>query len=112
MPPFAGKVGFDSYAEWLAENGFEAIDTPLLTKEMASKCADLGLAIGTCDAGSGGLLSKDAAKRRAALSQLKKDLTTIAKNGGHTYFTVLGPDDPTMKRGETLKCLKRCIPKS
>ena len=20
MPPFAGKVGFDSYAEWLAEN--------------------------------------------------------------------------------------------
>ena len=35
MPPFAGKVGFDTYAEWLAENGFEAIDTPLLTKEMA-----------------------------------------------------------------------------
>ena len=111
MPPFAGKVGFDSYAEWLAENGSEAIDTPLLTKEMASKCADLGLAIGTCDAGSGGLLSKDAAKRRAALNQLKKDLTTIAKNGGHTYFTVLGPDDPTMKRGETFEVFKKVYPK-
>ena len=67
MPPFARQIGFDAYAEWLAENGFDAIDTPLLTKDMAKTCKDLGLEIGTSDAGRGGLLCRDAAKCRKAL---------------------------------------------
>jgi sugar phosphate isomerase/epimerase len=110
MPPFAREIGFEAYASWLAENGFEAIDTPLLSKEMAKTCQQLGLSIGTSDAPSGGLLSRDAAKRRKALSTLKKALTTIAKNGGHTFFTVLGPDDKTMKRSETFEIFKKVYP--
>ena len=47
MPPFAGKIGFDAFADWLADNDFEAIDTPTLTKKMASKCEKLGLEIGS-----------------------------------------------------------------
>jgi hypothetical protein len=32
MPPFARQIGFDGFAAWLAENGFDAIDTPQLTR--------------------------------------------------------------------------------
>ncbi|MGY8823060.1 MAG: sugar phosphate isomerase/epimerase family protein [Candidatus Latescibacterota bacterium] len=111
MPPFSRQIGFDSYAEWLADNGFDAIDTPLLTKDMAKTCQRLGLEIGTSDAGSNGLLSRDGAKSRKALAALKKDLTAIAKNGGHTFFTVLGPDDSSMKRSETFEIFKKVYPK-
>ena len=30
MPPFGREMGFDGYAEWLAENGFGAIDAPII----------------------------------------------------------------------------------
>jgi sugar phosphate isomerase/epimerase len=110
LPPFAGQIGFAAYAQWLAENGFAAVDTPLLTREIAQTCKDLGLALGTADARGGGLLSRDAAKRRQALSTLKKDLSDIARHGGHTYFTVLGPDDPSIPRAETLEIFKKVYP--
>ena len=47
MPGFAGKIGFEAYCEWLAENGFEAVDTPTPTAETARICKRLGLTIGT-----------------------------------------------------------------
>ena len=111
MPPFAGKIGFDAFADWLADNDFQAIDTPTLTKSMANKCEKLGLEIGTSDAGAPGLFSRDAAKRRTALNKLKKDLSAIAKNGGKTYFAVLGPDEPAMPRHETFNIFKKVYPK-
>ncbi len=110
LPGFAREIGFDAYCEWLAENDFDAIDTPLLTSEIARTCRRLGLAIGTCDAGAGGLLSQDKAKSRKALSSLKKDLTAIAKHGGHTYFTVLSPDDPSQGRAKTFEIFERVYP--
>ena len=51
MPPFSSQIGFDAYAAWLAENGFGAIDTPLLTRQIARTCERLGLAIGSSDGG-------------------------------------------------------------
>lgn len=110
MPGFAREVGFDGYCAWLAENGFEAVDTPPLTASIAATCQRLGLAIGTCDARAGGLLSQDAAKRRKALSDLKKDLTAIARHGGHTYFAILGPDDPTQGRAKTFEVFQQVYP--
>ena len=111
MPGFARDIGFDGYCEWLAESGFDAVDTPTLTAEIAKTCKRLGLTIGTCDAGAGGLLSADKAKSRQALNSLKKDLTAIAKHGGHTYFTVLGPDDASQGRAETFEIFERVYPK-
>jgi sugar phosphate isomerase/epimerase len=111
LPGFAGAMGFDGYCEWLADNGFDAVDTPPLTAPMAKTCKRLGLAIGTCDARAGGLLSADAAQRRKALSELKKDLSAIAKHGGHTYFAILGPADPTQGRGKTFEIFERVYPK-
>jgi len=111
LPGFAGDIGFDGYCAWLADNEFDAVDTPPLTAQIARTCAQYGLAIGTCDAGAGALLSRDAAKRRKALSELKKQLTAMAKHGGHTYFTVLGPDDGSMPRAETFEIFKKIYPK-
>ena len=111
LPGFARETGFDGYCEWLAENGFDAVDTPPLTAAMAKTCKRLGLRIGTCDGRAGGLLSQDAAKRRKALGELKKDLTAIAKHGGHTYFAILMPDDPSQGRAKTFEIFQQVYPK-
>lgn len=111
LPPFSREIGFDAYVAWLAENGFGAVDTPPLTRQIARTVEQNGLAIGSCDGRAGGLLSQDAAKRRQALSTLKKDLTAIAKNGGHTFFTVLPPDDPAQGRAKTFEIFEMVYPK-
>ena len=100
MPPFAGASGFDNYAAWLAENGFGAVDTPQLTRAFARTCDRRGLEMGSSD-GGGSVLSRDAAVRRKGLSDIKKSLSAIARHGGHTLFTVLGPDDPSIPKAET-----------
>ena len=112
MPGFGRKIGFDAFAEWLADNGFDAVDTPLLTKQIAATCTRLGLALGSCgDGNAAGLLSRDISKRSAALAALKKDLSAIAKHGGHTFFTVLQPDDPAMPRREAFEIFAIVYPR-
>lgn len=111
MPGFGRKIGFDAFAEWLADNGFDAVDTPLLTKQIAATCTRVGLALGSCDGNAAGLLSRDISKRSVALSALKKDLSAIAKHGGHTFFTVLQPDDPAMPRRETFEIFAKVYPR-
>ena len=111
LPGFARDLGFDGYCKWLAENGFDAVDTPLLTAQVARTCADLSLTIGTCDVRGGGLLSNDAAQRRKALNALKRDLTAIARHGGTTCFTVLAPAEPTQSRAETFEIFEKVYPK-
>jgi len=111
MPPFAAEIGFDAYAQWLADNDFDAVDTPLLTKQIAATCKRLGLELGSSDGNTPGLLSRDARKRSAALSQLKKNLSAIARHGGHTLFTVLQPDDPAMPREETFDIFTKVYPR-
>ena len=111
LPPLSREIGFKAYVEWLAENGFDAVDTSPLTGEIARIVKKNGLALGSCDGGAGGLLSEDAAKRRKGLSSLKKDLSAIARNGGHTYFGVLAPDDRSMPRAKTFEIFKKVYPK-
>ena len=100
-----------AYAAWLAENGFDAVDTPALTRQIAQTCEKLELTIGTCDGNATGLLSVDAAKRRKALSTIKKDISAIARYGGHTLFTVLAPDDASLGREKTFEIFTKIYPK-
>lgn len=111
LPGFARQIGFDGYCQWLADKGFEAVDTPPLTKEIAQTCKKLGLGIGTCDGRAGGLLSEDKAKQKEGLASLKKDLTAIARFGGHTYFTVLVPDNPLQPRAKSFEIFCNVYPK-
>ncbi|MFH1570631.1 MAG: sugar phosphate isomerase/epimerase [Gemmatimonadota bacterium] len=111
LPGFARQIGFDAYAEWLAENEFDAVDTPPPTADTARTLKRLGLAYGTCDGRAPGLLSADAARRRAGLSALKKDLSAIARHGGHTYFALLMPDEPSQPRARTFEIFCEVYPK-
>ncbi len=110
-PGFAVQIGFEAYANWLAESGFDAVDTPVLTRQIARTCERLGLAIGTCDGRQAGLLSADAATRRKALNNLKRDISAIARYGGHTYFAVLMPDDQSQSRAATFAIFKKVYPR-
>ncbi len=111
LPGFAGQIGFEAFAEWLADSGFDAVDTPVLTRQIARTCERLGLTIGTCDGRQGGLLSADATTRRKALGNLKRDISAIARHGGHTYFAVLMPDDPSQPRAATFEIFEKVYPK-
>lgn len=111
LPGFARQIGFDGYCQWLADNGFEAVDTPPLTKEIAQTCKKLGLSIGTCDGRAPGLLSEDKAKQKEGLASLKKDLTAIARHGGHTFFAILLPDNPLQPRAKTFEIFCSVYPK-
>ena len=66
LPGFAGEIGFDAYAAWLADNGFEAVDTPTPNRQIARTLEQQGLAYGSCDGRASGLLSDSAATRRAS----------------------------------------------
>ena len=110
MPGFAREIGFEAFCQGLAESGFEAVDTGVLTREIANTCERAWLALGTCDAGAGGVLSPDAPTRRKALSALKKDLSAIARHGGHTYFAILGPDDRAQPRAQTFEIFEKVYP--
>ena len=111
LPGFARQIGFDGYCQWLADNGFEAVDTPALTKEIAQTCKKLGLSIGTCDGRGGGILSDDKAKQREGVANLKKDLSAIARYGGHTYFGILMPDNHLQPRAKTFDIFRNVYPK-
>ncbi len=111
LPGFARDIGFDAYAVWLAENEFEAVDTPVLTRKIAKTCTDLGLALGSCDCRDRGLFSMDPSIRRKSLSTVKKDISALAHYGGHTYFALLRPDDPSQPRFKTFEIFKTIYPK-
>ena len=111
LPPFSREIGFDAYVAWLADNGFDAVDTPLLTEEMAQCCRRYGLAIGSCDAPAAGLLSADADKREDSLEKLRNALSQIARHGGHTFFTLLAPDDPAQRREKTFEIFTQIYPR-
>ena len=93
MPPFSIKSALTPMLGWLADNGFGAVDTPLLTRQIARTCERLGLAIGSSD-GGGQVLTRDAAKRRKGLSEIKKSLSAISRHGGHTLFYRARPRRP------------------
>ena len=73
MPPFSHQIGFDAYAAWLADNGFGAVDTPPLTRQIARTCERLGLAIGSSD-GGGQVLSPRRSQTPQGLGRDQKEL--------------------------------------
>lgn len=110
LPPFSNQVGFDGYVAWLVSHGFEAVDTPPLTAEIARTCSKHGIAIGTSDGRAPGLLAAEEAKRRQGLDSLKADLSAIAAHGGTTYFALLIPDDPAQGRARTFDIFREVYP--
>ena len=110
LPPFAREIGFEAFVRWLAEHGFEAVDTPPLTAEMKTACDQVGLTVGTSDVGTENLLSANPAEREKGLKVMKESITAIAAHGLRTLFTVLSPADRAMPRSETFEIWKEVYP--
>ena len=108
--PILARRGFDVFAQWLAENGFDAVDTPVLTGDITKTCARLGLTLGTCDISNSGVLSADTSTRKKAVARMKREISACADHGGHTCFTVLDPDDPSRTRAETFQIFRKVYP--
>lgn len=111
MPPMARDIGVEAAIEWAGENGFGSVDLPEATVALKKKCSDAGVGIGTVDWGAGGdLLSKNAAKRRKAVTAMKARIRDTAKHGNGVVFLCLAPDDRTQSRADTFEILKKVYP--
>lgn len=116
IPPMGQEMGVEGVIEWAASNGFGAIDLPRVDAPLKKACAAAGLTIGSVDWGvGGGLLSKDAAKRRKASTAMRKVIRETAlhasENAGGVVFLVLMPDDPLQPRAESFDIFTKTYPK-
>lgn len=105
-----GDMGFEGLVQWLAENGFGAVDTPALTPEIKQTVEKAGLEIGTVDLGGGGWITADEEKRKAGIQKVKDSLKSSADNGAKVFFTVFGPEDTSRPRGENMGHLLKALP--
>ena len=111
IPPMGREMGIDGVINWAGENGFDAIDLPGVDRNLRKACGAAGLKIGSVDWGVGGdLLSRDGAKRRKAVTAVKKVIRDTAAHGSGVVFVVLMPDDPLQPRTDSFDIMKRVYP--
>ena len=111
MPPMARDIGVEATIRWAGENGFGSVDLGEATVGLKKVCKEAGVGIGSVDWGVGGdLLSKDAAKRRKAVTAMKKRIRDTAAHGNNVVFLCLAPDDRTQSRADTFDILKKVYP--
>ncbi|MBI2192713.1 MAG: sugar phosphate isomerase/epimerase [Planctomycetes bacterium] len=111
IPPVGREMGIGSFAKWLSQQGFGAIDTPPLTPEVRSAVDAAGLQIGTVDAQHvRETLSPDEKVRAEGVKNLKTQITQTAALGGKILFTVLLPADPARGRKANFDIWKETWP--
>ena len=111
MPPMTRDIGVEATIRWAGENGFGSVDLGEATAPLKKLCQNVGVGIGTVDWGVGGdLLSKDTAKRRKAVTAMKKRIRDTAKHGNGVVFLCLAPDDRTQSRSDSFDILKKVYP--
>jgi len=109
--PLKLKSDFPGLVNWLAQNGFEAVDLIGFSAEAKALCDKAGLAIGSFDCPSlGKLLDADEAKRNAVAAKVKDELSQAAKLGLKTLFICFGPVDKTAPRAKTFEIWKSVFP--
>ena len=111
MPPMGREMGIEAFCEWLAENGFETLDTGPLSPAIVAAMEKSGIGIGSVDAKPWNeVLSPDEATRRKAVADFKESLTTSAGLGAKVFFVVLAPEDPTRGRDQNFEIWKSVYP--
>ncbi|MBD2871847.1 sugar phosphate isomerase/epimerase family protein [Paenibacillus arenilitoris] len=111
IPPKIGSEGIEKVAQWAAGVKLDVLDVPRLTPEVKQACDAAGIGIGSVDAvQTGQLLSKDDARRAAALEAAKKHMTETAALGGRVLFMCLVPEDHSVPRRETFAIWKDTFP--
>ncbi len=112
IPPCAGPMGFAKFAEWAAEEGFQAIDVRAVEDDTKRVLAGNGLKLGTVDlVGWAALVEPDEAKQAEGLEQLKPVVAAAAEAGATAMFAVLLPANHAQPRKESFEIWKRTGPK-
>ena len=109
--PLAMKQDLPALCQWLAENGFDAVDmrSPDAAEKATIEAA--GLEVGTFSAPSlGRTLVADDAKRNDALDALKAEIHQAAGLGLKTLFACLVPADRLARRAATFEIWKTFWP--
>jgi len=109
MAPFAREAGFEGFASFLKDNGFDAVDAPALTAQIKSVCDKLKIAIGSSDNNTN-LLSEDEAQCKKELQKAKDGISAIADNGGQVMFTVVKPAVASTGRKKAFELFERIYP--
>jgi len=111
IPPMGREMGLEGIIQWASENGLGSIDLPEVDRNIRKLCDAADLGIGTVDWGAGGgVLSKDAATRRKAVTAFKRRIRDTGKYGSGVIFVCLAPDDRLQRRTETFEIFKRVYP--
>ena len=109
--PLLLKQDFAGLCQWLAENGFDAIDMRSVDADEKATVEGAGLQVGTFSArGLGGTLDADEGTRRQALETLEADLRRAADLGLKTLFACLVPPDRQAPRAKTFEIWKTSWP--
>ena len=111
IPPMGREMGFEGVVAWAAKVGLGSIDLPEVDRSMRMACDGAGIGVGSVDWGVGGdLLSKNAAVRRKAVSDMKKRIKDTAAHGSGVIFLCLNPDDPRQTRAESFDVFRKVYP--
>lgn len=112
IPPVGREMGLGRFCQWLAENGFGAIDLPDLTPELKRDVEASGLQIGTVDVMGHvkDTLSAEEKQRAQGVTALKDDLSRLSSQGANLAFCVLVPKDPTLGRQANFDIWKETWP--
>lgn len=111
IPGMGREMGFEGVVEWAAKVGLGSIDLPEVDRKMRKVCDDAGIGVGSVDWGAGGgLLSKDTATRRKAVTIMKKRIRGAAAYGSGVVFLCLNPDDSSQSRADSLEVFKKVYP--
>ena len=111
IPGASGKQPLAEFARWCKEDGFDAIDLGRADAERVRTVRDAGLELGTVDlAGTGKLLSPDAAVRTEGITEGVQAVDQIADAGGDKAFCVFVPGDKTQSRRDSFENWKQAFP--
>jgi len=109
--PLAMKDNLPGLCQWLAENGFDAVDMRSVDGAEKATIEGAGLSVGTFSAPSvGRTLDADEGARQAAVESLKGELREAAALGLRTLFACLVPPDRQAPRARTFEIWKTVWP--
>jgi sugar phosphate isomerase/epimerase len=98
------KNDLKALADWGVKAGFEVIDLGKVGSEEMATLKAAGIRLGTADLiDFGGLLAKDAGKRKENIAKSVQYVKEASAAGAKVFFGVVIPGDPTAKRVDNYK---------
>lgn len=109
--PLMLKNDFPAMCQWLAENGFDAVDMRAVDADEKARIEGAGLSVGSFSAPSlGKTLDADEGKRKEAVEALKAEIKQAAELGLKTLFVCFVPVDRLAPRAKTFDIWKTFWP--